>query len=88
LLGHGDLMKLLEEMAALGPGHDWTEDMRRRYAGTSREHVHLALGNPTSSFGPAETPTDAYRFGPGQVELRYEVDPSDGTWKLAGCHYL
>ncbi len=79
-------MTLLDEMVALGHGHDWTDEMRRRYGGMTRESVHAALGKPDSASGPISKPVDAYRVGQGQLELTYQAD--SGQLKLAQCHLL
>lgn len=80
-------MGLLDEMLALGHGHDWTEPMRVKYGGTPQQETRRLLGMPARTLTtPGNEPVDEYFVGAGFLDLKFSYDTAARTWMLAGCH--
>ena len=77
---------LLGDMLRLGPGHDWSPEIRAAYAGMTRTEVRAQLGSPDNQFEDPNThdPIDEYFVNTGFLDLRFTYDGSE--WRLSGCH--
>ena len=81
-------MDLLHEMAALGHGHRWSPELRRRYGGKTPDDIRAELGKPHRREGPVERFVESYDVGPGRLELTYQGDPVTGQYRLVDCYLL
>ena len=80
-------MTLLQEMLQLGPGRDWTEEMKRKYAGKTQAETRGELGSPARVLATAANePIDEYFINNGFLDLYFTRDAATGAWVLAGCH--
>jgi hypothetical protein len=82
-----DAKMLLGDMLKLGHGHDWTDEIRIKYAGLTRTETRAQLGKPDRELAtPTNEPIDEYFVNTGFLDLRFTYDGSTKTWRLSHCH--